>query len=102
MTWRGIVNRLFSPQEFERYVEGLQFTKWRASFCVIHNTGSPTLLQWMSSPEQQRILNLENYYKNQMHWSAGPHLFISPSGIWAFSPLTSPGVHSPSWNSISI
>ena len=31
----------------------------------------------------------------------GPHLFITPAGILAFTPLTGPGVHSPAWNSIS-
>lgn len=45
--------------------------------------------------------NFENYYKNQLHWSAGPHLFVAPDKIWVFTPLTTSGVHSPSWNNVS-
>jgi hypothetical protein len=69
----------------------------------LHNTAAPTLQQWMSGPTtpQQRILNLEAYYRDQMGWSAGPHLFIDNQLIWAFTPLTTSGVHSPSWNHVS-
>lgn len=46
--------------------------------------------------------NLENYYRNpgpnKKAWSAGPHLFIADDLIWVFTPLTTSGVHSPSWN----
>jgi len=36
-----------------------------------------------------------------MKWSAGPHLFVADDLIWVFTPLTTSGVHSPSWNAIS-
>src|SRR5260370_20380121 len=36
-----------------------------------------------------------------MKGSAGRHLFVDNHLIWAFTPLTTPGVHSPSWNGIS-
>ena len=44
---------------------------------------------------------LESYYRDDMKWSGGPHLFVADDLIWAFTPLTVPGVHSPSWNSMS-
>lgn len=49
----------------------------------------------------QRMRNFESYYRDEQHWSAGPHLFVADDLIWVFSPLTTPGVHSPSWNAIS-
>ncbi|HEY5792574.1 MAG TPA: peptidoglycan-binding domain-containing protein [Chthoniobacterales bacterium] len=36
-----------------------------------------------------------------MIWPAGPHLFIADDLIWVFTPLTTSGVHSPSWNNIA-
>jgi len=45
--------------------------------------------------------NLEDFYRNVQQWSAGPHLFVADDLIWVFTPLTVPGVHSPSWNSIA-
>jgi hypothetical protein len=102
MAWKGIVGRPFTVPEFRDYVAGLEFRSWRPSFMVLHNTGAPTLAQWNSYPEDKRIKNLENYYKNQQGWSSGPHLFVDDNTIWVFSPLTAPGTHSPSWNGTSI
>jgi hypothetical protein len=103
MPWKGIVNRSFTPDEFARYVDTLSFDAWRPQFVVLHNTGAPTLDQWVSGPTtpQQRILNLEAFYRDQQGWSAGPHLFIDDQLIWAFTPLTMSGVHSPSWNHVA-
>jgi len=68
---------------------------------VLHNTASPTFAQWHLVPGPQRRLNLQKFYRNDRHWSVGPHLFIADDFIWAFTPLTTPGVHSPSRNAIS-
>ena len=45
--------------------------------------------------------NLVSYYRDEQHWSAGPHLFVADDEILAFTPLTVPGTHTPSWNSMS-
>ena len=50
---------------------------------------------------EQRMRNLADFYQNVQKWSAGPHLFVADDLIWAFTPLTVAGVHSPSWNSIA-
>ncbi len=102
MSWRGIIGRSFSQAEFAAYISTLHWTGWRPQFIVLHNTGAPNLTQRPQGLTLQHIRNLEGYYRDTQHWSAGPHLFIDDKQIWAFSPLTAPGVHSPSWNSISI
>jgi hypothetical protein len=102
MAWKGIVGKGFTVDEFRAYVDELNFNVWRPSFLCLHNTAAPTLAQWKAFPAKQRILNLENYYKNQQKWNAGPHLFIADDLIWVFTPLTTSGVHSPSWNGSSI
>ena len=68
---------------------------------VLHNSGSPTLKQWKSSKEQQRIFNLRDYYKG-MGWHQGPHAFIDDEHIWGFSPLTAAGVHASCFNHFSL
>jgi hypothetical protein len=98
--WKGIVGRGFTPQQFKDYVGTLSFSDWRPQFVVLHNTSEPRLSQWHSTPGEIRMRNLEDYYKGQ-GWSAGPHLFVADDLIWVFSPLTTSGVHSPSWNGIS-
>jgi N-acetylmuramoyl-L-alanine amidase len=65
---------------------------------ALHNTASPNKAQWQSCPVPKRLENLSSYYSG-MGWHGGPHLFIDDSKIWLFTPLTSKGVHSPSWNS---
>jgi hypothetical protein len=99
--WKGIVGKGFKPQEFEGYVGTLLFSAWRPQFVVLHNTAAPTLAHWHSIPGEQRMRNLSDFYQNVQKWSAGPHLFVADDLIWAFTPLTVPGVHSPSWNSIA-
>src|SRR4051812_43671358 len=99
-TWKGIVGRGFRSQEFQKYVGTLSFSDWRPQFVVLHNTSEPRLSQWHSTPGEQRMRNLEDYYKG-LGWSAGPHLFVADDLIWVFTPLTTSGTHSPSWNAIS-
>ncbi len=102
----------FKQEEFKQYVSGLSWPSWRPTKIVWHNTAAPTDAQWIKSaasdkanglvPGISRIRSLEEFFKNNNHWSGCPHLFIASDLIWVMNPLTSPGVHSPSWNSTSI
>lgn len=102
MTWTPIVGRAFSPSAFDAYVQDLNWPVWKPQFIVLHNTDVPSLAQRPDGLTLQHIRNLETYYRDTQKWSAGPHLFVDDRQIWAFTPLTSRGVHSPSWNSVSI
>src|SRR6266852_4923356 len=100
-TWKGIVGLGLNPKEFVNYVAGLHFTSWRPQFVVLHNTAIPKLADWHAASGEQRMYNLERFYRDEQKWSAGPHLFVADDLIWVFTPLTVSGVHSPSWNSIT-
>lgn len=100
--WKPIVGLSFSHENFDAYCHQLQWTSWRPSFVVLHNTGSPTLAQRSSGFTAQHIKDLVTYYRDEKGWSAGPHLFIDDRQIWVFTPLNMSGVHSPSWNKLSI
>ncbi len=102
MAWKGIVNKSFTTQQFDKYCRQLHWTSWRPSFIVLHNTASPSLADRPAGFTSQHIHNLENFYKNEQGWSAGPHLFIDDKQIWAFTSLTESGIHSPSWNKLAI
>jgi hypothetical protein len=99
--WKGIVGQPFNAADFATYVATLTFSAWRPSFVVLHNTGAPTFAQWHDVPGAARMNNLQSYYRDTMKWSAGPHLFIADDYIWAFTPLATQGVHSPSWNHVA-
>jgi hypothetical protein len=108
MTWKPIIGKSFTPDQFEAYVAGLKFGLWRPRFVVVHNTSAPDAKTWQGwqtrkppVTDEKWAQNLVGYYRDQQKWSAGPHLFVTPKGILVFSPLTGPGVHSPAWNSIS-
>jgi hypothetical protein len=96
--WKGTVARGFTPAAFAVYVATLDFSRWRPSFVVVHNTQAPTFARWHDVPGEQRMRGLASYYRDDQGWSGGPHLFIADDLIWVFTPLTVPGVHSPSWN----
>lgn len=102
MTWKGIVGANYSPNEFDKYCHELQWTAWRPSFIVLHNTASPSLAQRPKGLTKQHILNLETFYRDKQGWKAGPHLFVDDCQIWVFTPLTVSGTHSPSWNKVSL
>ena len=97
----NIIGKHFTATEFSTYAPSvIKPSTWKGEFIVLHNTGSPTIAQRPNGLTEQHIANLKAYYEGQ-GWHAGPHLFCDQNGIWAFSPLNAPGIHSPSWNAIS-
>jgi hypothetical protein len=99
--WKGIIGKGFNASDFDQYVAGLDFSGWRPSFVVLHNTAIPTFAQWHNVSGEARMQGLQSYYRDTQGWSGGPHLFVADDLIWVFTPLTVPGVHSPSWNAVS-
>jgi len=98
MAWKGIIGKNFSPDEFDNYCHTIQWTAWRPSFIVLHNTATPSLSERPDGLNINHIHNLEAFYRDTQKWSAGPHLFIDDKQIWVFTPLNVSGTHSPSWN----
>jgi hypothetical protein len=103
-----IVGKVFkTSSDFAAYVQTVKFGLWRPKFIVVHNTGSPNMSTYLAyskraNPisDEQWMQNLKVYYEG-MNWQAGPHVFVTPTAICAFSPLNARGTHSPSWNYIS-
>jgi len=101
-TWKGIIGKSFTPEEFDKYCHTLSWVQWRPSFIVLHNTGVPSLAQRPNGLTIEHIHSLVSYYRDSQKWKAGPHLFVDDKQIWVFTPLTLSGTHSPSWNKLAL
>lgn len=100
--WKGIIGNSYTPAKFDTYCHGLQWTAWRPSFIVLHNTAAPSLAQRPKGFSKQSMNAFVNYYRDTKGWKAGPHLFIDDKLIWVFTPLILSGTHSPSWNKVAL
>lgn len=108
----NLVGKKFTHTEFKAYLDSLVVSKW-VKFVVVHNTSEPDIAlyhQWethqgkhVNWTAEQWLRNLSSYYSS-MGWSGGPHLFIppTPDTILILNSLTTHGVHTPSWNTISL
>jgi Putative peptidoglycan binding domain/N-acetylmuramoyl-L-alanine amidase len=91
----------YAIAEFRAHLAGLALGEWRPSFPTLHNTGVPSLAQWLAmgaTPQERWAGNLNHYYEG-MGWHAGPHLVVCPDYVWALCDLTKSGVSVSCWNS---
>lgn len=102
MAWAEIDGRARSIADFAAHVATTDWSGWRPSRIVIHNTAIPSLAQRPAGLTRAHLTNLETWYRDTNRWSAGPHLFIDDHAIHGFTPLNRRGVHSPSWNASAI
>ncbi len=99
MTWKGIDGRAFTLAQLQTHIDSLPVTTW-ASGMVLHNTASPSLAQRPLGFTQRHIENLERYFRDDLGWSSGPHVFVDDTAtpFHMFTRFTDKGTHSPSWN----
>jgi Bacterial SH3 domain/N-acetylmuramoyl-L-alanine amidase len=101
-TWRGRDEALeiTTIEDLRAYIRSGDYSNWKPSGWVIHNTAAPTLEQWWhgDTPPAQRMENMKYYYEVENGWSAGPHCFIDGKSWWVMTDFWVSGVHSPSYN----
>jgi hypothetical protein len=91
----------YTIAEFRTMLAGLKRGGWRPKFPTLHNTGAPSLAQWLAygpTPQEHWGASLDSYYKG-LGWHAGPHLVVCPDYVWVLCDLTLPGVSVSCWNS---
>lgn len=96
-----IVNKAFFPDEFAKYLEGLDLSAWRPELVVVHHTASPSLAMRPVGWKEVHMRNLAHYYGKELGWKAGPHVFTDEDEAWVLSPLTARGNHAVSFNARS-
>ncbi|MFH1383375.1 MAG: peptidoglycan recognition family protein [Candidatus Omnitrophota bacterium] len=95
-----IVGSCLTIEGFKKYVDTYNFGTLPANKLVIHHTWKPTVEEWKG---ESTFYGIKSYYEN-LNWSAGPHIFIAPDGIWLLTPMRKNGIHAGSlnWRSIGI
>jgi len=79
-------------------------TQWRPAFPTLHNTGVPSLAQWIgmgATPQERWGASLNRYYTG-LGWHAGPHFVVCPDYIWILSDPSQPGVSVSCWNAKTV
>ena len=90
----------YTIDEFRHCLAGLKLDGWKPAFPTLHNTGVPSLAQWMAmgaTPQERWGASLDRYYKG-LGWHAGPHLVVCPSYVWVLCDLAKSGVSVSCWN----
>lgn len=93
--WPPFINRVLSIPEWIGYVAAYNFGSIPPTRVVLHHTWSPRVEQWLGLRSMQGI---QRYY-NGLGWSAGPHIFVAPDGIWLATPMRDIGIHAGYGNS---
>lgn len=103
MTTVQPVHKFMPVAQFPWYLSSIQRLK-NPQFVVLHATGLPTrkMRNESSVTDLDWLGNQWTYDTQVMHWSAGPHLFVTDRGIGLNTPLWLAGVGSPDWNGLGI
>lgn len=97
----------YTQQGFCDFVNTLSWSNWKPKFITLHNTGAPTLIQWLhdnnDANHKRRLENMDAMYKRE-GWHSAVHVFIGPEsdGIWNTCDLTQDGVSVSCWNKITL
>jgi len=77
----------YTAEEFKNYLAVTQaFTEITEVF--IHHTVNPMPETWRG---RESMLAMKRVYEGK-GWTAGPHVFVAPDGIWVFTPVNKQGV----------
>jgi hypothetical protein len=90
-----MIGRLLSIPQWLSYVAGYDFGSIAPSRLVVHHTLVPTVSQWTGLRSLQGI---QRFY-GAKGWTAAPHIFVGPDGIWLATPLKDVGIHAGTGNS---
>ena len=92
-----IINKFLSREEFKKYIEKKKVIR-KIDKIVLHHTWD-TVKQWEKGEVSARYY--KKLYENK-GWTAGPHIFVAPEGIWLFTDTRYQGIHANKGNEGSI
>ena len=84
-----MIGRKLTIPEWLGYIASYQFGPVMPSKVIVHHTWRPTVAQWQGLKSMQGM----QHYFSTMGWTAAPHFFAAPDGIWLFTPMRELGVH---------
>ena len=101
MTWKRIDGRGMDVPQFRAHLySAIHDVASELHDAAQHGSADARTMESLSGREADQEFGA--YYRDQMGWSAGPHAFVAHDKIWLFTPFTTPGVHTPSWNGTAL
>jgi hypothetical protein len=88
------INRRLTIAEFRAYLASYAFGSIAPTRLVLHHTWSPTEAQWRGLASMRAM---QAYYAG-LGWTAAPHLYAGPDGIWLATPMSRVGIHAGTGN----
>jgi N-acetyl-anhydromuramyl-L-alanine amidase AmpD len=90
-----MIGKVLSIPAWLDYVANYNFGAVAPSRVVLHHTWKPTVAQWAGLRSMQ---GMQKYYAGK-GWTAAPHMYVGPDGIWLFTPMSQVGIHAGTGNS---
>ena len=84
-----MIGRQLTIAQWLAYVAGYDFGPVAPSRLVLHHTFVPTVAQWSGLRSMQ---SMQRFYAGK-GWTAAPHIYAAPDGIWLFTPMHDVGIH---------
>lgn len=88
------INRMLTIAEWRDYVAKYDFGRLAPSRLVLHHTYRPDETTWRGLTTMRGI---QKFYAGK-GWTAGPHIFTGPDGIWLATPMSQIGIHAGTGN----
>lgn len=88
------INRMLTIAEWRDYVASYDFGRLAPSRLVLHHTYRPDETTWRGLTTMRGI---QKFYAGK-GWTAGPHIFTGPDGIWLATPMSQIGIHAGTGN----
>ena len=89
------INRKLSTAEWLDYVAKYDFGSVQPTRVVLHHTYIPNLQQWQGLTSMK---GMQTFY-GRKGWTAAPHLYVGPDGVWLATPMKDIGIHAGTGNS---
>lgn len=88
------INRMLTIAEWREYVASYDFGELTPTRLVLHHTYRPDETSWRGLTTMRGI---QKFYAGK-GWTAGPHIFAAPDGIWLATPMSQIGIHAGAGN----
>lgn len=89
-----MIGKRLTTEEWLAYIDSFPLPA-SCTRLVLHHTYIPNQAQWQGITSMR---GMQRYYAG-LGWSAAPHIYVAPDGIWLFTPLDTVGVHAGKGNS---
>lgn len=89
-----MIGKVLTANEWLDYVANYNFGSLPPSRLVLHHTYRPDENQWRGLASMK---GMQSFYAKK-GWTAAPHIYVAPDGIWLFTPMSKIGIHAGTGN----